>query len=314
MKKRTRTHTNGFVPFVLVLSLGVLSFITSQQVNNIQEQKNIYDEVEEEIFEASSSEILSSETTKVVLTEDEFIEDETFSMDITSSLEDTSGNLLDSTFSLKFIRTLGIGNVGLDVKELQKYLNRNGFLLSPIGYGSPDNETIYFGPRTKEALRKFQEAHSDKILDPFELVEGTGFLGKFTIEFISSYDTSIQKEAEALAQVTEKPILIDNAATHSCSVTPYVQKLIKSQSKARVLKLEPVNESLSFNIETGELPDGLSVSFIETEGVGSRDIDVTLSTTDDASEGSFNIIVIYRVVEDNGNTVSIICQLNVVVE
>jgi peptidoglycan hydrolase-like protein with peptidoglycan-binding domain len=43
-----------------------------------------------------------------------------------------------------------------DVKELQKFLNNNGYLVSASGSGSNGNETNYFGLKTKLALIKFQ--------------------------------------------------------------------------------------------------------------------------------------------------------------
>ena len=57
-----------------------------------------------------------------------------------------------------FIRDLKINMTGEDVKELQKYLNSNGFIVSEVGYGSIGNETEYFGPATHKALVCFQQA------------------------------------------------------------------------------------------------------------------------------------------------------------
>ncbi|MCK5475065.1 MAG: Ig-like domain-containing protein [Candidatus Pacebacteria bacterium] len=57
-----------------------------------------------------------------------------------------------------FIRDLKINMTGEDVKELQKYLNSNGFIVSEVGYGSIGNETEYFGSATHKALVRFQQA------------------------------------------------------------------------------------------------------------------------------------------------------------
>lgn len=72
-----------------------------------------------------------------------------------------------------------------DVKNLQKFLNINGFLLDTNGPGSPGNETEFFGPKTQNALVKFQDAHAKKILEPIGLSKGTGILGIMTIGFIN---------------------------------------------------------------------------------------------------------------------------------
>ena len=68
-----------------------------------------------------------------------------------------------------FIRTLRNGSIGEDVKELQKYLNANGFPVSLSGNGSVNNETIHFGPRTRSALMLFQKSKGlvpDGIMGP----------------------------------------------------------------------------------------------------------------------------------------------------
>jgi len=59
-----------------------------------------------------------------------------------------------------FTRNLYFGLSGEDVKELQKYLNNNGYILAENGYGSLGQETIFFGRLTKTALIKFQKANN----------------------------------------------------------------------------------------------------------------------------------------------------------
>lgn len=76
-----------------------------------------------------------------------------------------------------FARDLKPGMTGSDVKELQKYLNRNGFLVAKYGPGSLNNETSYFGRLTKAALIKFQNA---KKISPT-----TGYLEAKTREIVN---------------------------------------------------------------------------------------------------------------------------------
>ncbi len=68
------------------------------------------------------------------------------------------------TKSAKFIfkKNLSSGMINNDVKELQKYLNANGFILVKTGPGSPGNETTKFGAATRIALIKFQKAKGIK--------------------------------------------------------------------------------------------------------------------------------------------------------
>ncbi len=71
-----------------------------------------------------------------------------------ASLTDNSNFTTASTNS--FTRSLTIGSTGLDVKQLQIFLNTHGYIIANIGNGSRGNETTYFGPATRNALAKFQ--------------------------------------------------------------------------------------------------------------------------------------------------------------
>jgi len=70
-----------------------------------------------------------------------------------------------------FSLNLGRWMVNLDVKRLQQFLNTHGFILSSSGAGSPGNETLTFGPRTKSAVKKFQASQG---------IKRTGFFGPIT--------------------------------------------------------------------------------------------------------------------------------------
>jgi hypothetical protein len=53
---------------------------------------------------------------------------------------------------------LTVGSTGAAVKDLQKFLNANGFAVAASGVGSLGNESTYFGNATKAALAKWQAA------------------------------------------------------------------------------------------------------------------------------------------------------------
>lgn len=59
--------------------------------------------------------------------------------------------------SANFTRDLKLGMIGDDVKELQKYLNNNNYLIATSGVGSKGQETNYFGNLTEIALARFQK-------------------------------------------------------------------------------------------------------------------------------------------------------------
>jgi hypothetical protein len=84
-----------------------------------------------------------------------------------------------------FTRTLTLGSTGSDVKNLQIFLNDHGFTISTSGNGSPNHESTYFGPATKAAVIKFQDAYAKEILTPYGLTKGTGIFGTETREEVN---------------------------------------------------------------------------------------------------------------------------------
>lgn len=77
-----------------------------------------------------------------------------------------------------FYRDLTLGDRGADVKELQKFLNEQGFTLAQKGWGSPGNETEYFGSLTKRALARFQQANG---INP-----PAGYFGPITRSYLAN--------------------------------------------------------------------------------------------------------------------------------
>lgn len=88
--------------------------------------------------------------------------------------------------STLFSRSLTPGMRGEDVKQLQKFLNSNGFPVATSGPGSPGQETTLFGRATRAALINFQEARASEILTPVGLSKGTGSMYSSTMKFINS--------------------------------------------------------------------------------------------------------------------------------
>jgi DNA-binding beta-propeller fold protein YncE len=79
-----------------------------------------------------------------------------------------------------FTRNLGYGSRGADVSLLQQFLNHKGFVLAQSGAGSPGNETQFFGPRTKNAVIRFQRAYYSTI------GAVTGYFGPKTRALVNS--------------------------------------------------------------------------------------------------------------------------------
>jgi hypothetical protein len=71
-----------------------------------------------------------------------------------------------------FSRNLTVGSKGADVKDLQVFLNANGYVVALSGTGSAGKESTKFGPATKAALVKYQTAKGIK--------PASGFFGELT--------------------------------------------------------------------------------------------------------------------------------------
>lgn len=77
-----------------------------------------------------------------------------------------------------------------DVKKLQQFLNHDeDTKLADEGPGSPGQETEYFGPKTKDAVVRFQEKYKDDVLSPWDLIKGTGYVGWTTLVKINQIIT-----------------------------------------------------------------------------------------------------------------------------
>ncbi len=77
-----------------------------------------------------------------------------------------------------FKRDLDLRKSGEDVRELQRYLNRQGFLVTKSGPGAPGLETDYFGTLTRAAVAQFQRANG--------IMPTAGYFGPKTRAVINS--------------------------------------------------------------------------------------------------------------------------------
>lgn len=60
--------------------------------------------------------------------------------------------------SFTFTRDLTVGSTGEDVRQLQIFLNNQGYAVATSGAGSRGNESTYFGALTRAALARYQAA------------------------------------------------------------------------------------------------------------------------------------------------------------
>ncbi len=77
-----------------------------------------------------------------------------------------------------FKKNLSSGMINNDVKELQKWLNANGYIIAKSGAGSPGKETAKFGAATRNALVRFQKAN--------KISPAIGYFGLLTRNLINN--------------------------------------------------------------------------------------------------------------------------------
>jgi len=124
----------------------------------------------------------------------------------------TNNNLV---LGYQFTKDLELGDEDPNVKELQKYLNRNGLSVAISGVGSAGKETTYFGQATKAALIKFQQA---KNISP-----AVGYFGPKT--------RSIMNASNMISNVTDNHL--DTNSNNSNGIVT-AGWLVKDKSLAKV--------------------------------------------------------------------------------
>jgi peptidoglycan hydrolase-like protein with peptidoglycan-binding domain len=85
-----------------------------------------------------------------------------------------------------FTKNLKLNSTGEDVRQLQKFLNSKGFIISESGVGSIGNESETYGEKTKQAVKKYQEYYKNEILLPYRLTQGTGLFYEATRKHINN--------------------------------------------------------------------------------------------------------------------------------
>lgn len=108
-----------------------------------------------------------------------------------------------------FQRNLSQGLSGEDVLFLQKILNQDvSTQVASFGPGSAGNETNFFGAKTKDAVRRFQEKYRNEILSPLGLLSGTGYVGPSSLKKLNELSggvTNFSSTGPATYTVTPPP-------------------------------------------------------------------------------------------------------------
>ena len=97
-------------------------------------------------------------------------------------IEQAQGTNNDTTGTVpRFTRDLARGDRGPAVRSVQRFLNgRDGIQVAAHGPGSPGQESPYFGPATRQAVKAFQRRHRREVLIPAGIRTPTGYWGQYT--------------------------------------------------------------------------------------------------------------------------------------
>lgn len=142
----------------------------------INQTEDIQTDSEEITQSSAGGNSLTTKESTVVMTDE-------LKTEIENDLQQEDSSLEKITIK-EFNRDLWYGTAHLDVINLQKFLNQQGFTLAESGPGSPGRETAYFGDRTFRAVKNFQIFYQDSIVAPTSFQKASGYLDYFTRQFI----------------------------------------------------------------------------------------------------------------------------------
>jgi len=135
--------------------------------------------------------------------------------------------------AFKFTSRLSKGSKGKEVTELQKCLAK-----FPDIY--PDGTISgYFGPKTAEAVSRFQEKYTEDILEPYGYTKGTGTVGKSTrakLNEICFAQPDEIRQLEFTLTTVDQPQMVKTA------------EILKEQWEALGIKIE-IQQVLLFQLE-----------------------------------------------------------------
>ncbi|MEX1028394.1 MAG: peptidoglycan-binding protein [Candidatus Paceibacterota bacterium] len=166
---------------------------------------------------------------------------------------------------------LSPGDRGPQVRTLQQMLNAvPGIRIASSGAGAPGNETDFFGSLTTRAVIALQEQYAAEILAPWNLVRGTGFVGRTTRAKLNelagspegsgtaSGSVDVQDPAPVIARVSPSSGTNgDRITIHGMHFTPTGNTIVTNHTSAE-------------NHQTIDSPDGTTLTFTLDTDLGNE--------------------------------------------
>lgn len=142
------------------------------------------------------------------------------------------------------------------------------------------------------------------------------------------YDTALLTDATQTASSTDEETssttgaiapssrmtLVDPGAQQSCDVQPFSQVLPIGGTAAFTVNLHPSLNGVSYQLQMGHLPLGVSADIGSPSGPIAATSSLTFEAETSTQPGSFNIAVVYQENETDGTELANFCQLNIDVQ
>jgi peptidoglycan hydrolase-like protein with peptidoglycan-binding domain len=120
--------------------------------------------------------------------------------------------------------TLHFGDSGTQVLLLQQLLNKSPDTeVAASGVGSPGMESSYFGAKTLDAVKRYQNKYSAQILVPAGLATPSGIVGPLTLAMLQKGASTPTATAPATTSSTISPAASSTTAATATSSTPLQQ-------------------------------------------------------------------------------------------
>lgn len=144
-------------------------------------------------------------------------------------------------------RNLQVGSYGIDVLELQRFLNTDSATqLAFSGPGSPGNETNFFGMATQKAVVKFQEKYRTEILVPNGLSFGTGIVGPSTRAVLEEILFAQKLTAQSLATASSQTVSPKNPTTAPTVPAPATVQTQTKPATSENPNVKNINTTFSY--------------------------------------------------------------------
>ncbi len=155
----TNRHSIKIVEVDLYRNIVTFEVASNPQTLQLNENELVKVDLDEDKIPDISVQFMGVYINRVELTVKSLLDDEgVIAIDSSQAVESDEQDFL-SPSGFVFGKNLETGTIDPDVKELQKFLNNNGFVITDSGPGAPGQETDKFGAFTRNALIKYQIAN-----------------------------------------------------------------------------------------------------------------------------------------------------------